>query len=136
MIDTSKIIITPNIKIMEKKKFYTRTTYGIVYKEGICYGEEEFLHAKHKALQEGIGIAVYERDVYTDGSMGEEKREVFLLGVTQTLSKAEAISLNKKENLGYKDFSRLKAKEFFYMAQHKALIAKDEATFALPYNFL
>ena len=122
-------------KNSRKIKLYTKTVYGQVFKGGIFKEEFEndFIHAKLNAEKtEGcIGLAVYERDVYLDGSMSEETKKIVVFGPVLTVSKYDAIKLNKKEKLGYKDIERLEALEYYYVPEKGTLLPKDNLTLVL-----
>lgn len=119
---------------MEKQELYTSTTYGVIYKEGVFRSsfENDFTIAVHEAKKEGIGIAIYEKIVYFDRSRGKEREKKLFFNVTEILTKAQAISLNQKENLGYRNLEALAIEEWLYICSKKALVAKDEFTFVFP----
>lgn len=122
---------------MKKEKLYTHTNYGTIHKGGVFISmtEKSFYSALYEARTEGIGIAVFEKDIYTDKSFGNETKKYFLFHVTKVVTKAEAISLNETENMGYENLETIDINEWFYIESQKVLMPKDKGTFALPNNF-
>ena len=122
-------------KNSKKIKLYTKTVYGQVFKGGVFKEsfENDFIRAKHEAEKaEGcVGLAVYERDVYLDGSMSEETKKIVIFGPALVVSKYDAIKINKRDQLGYTDIERLDAQEYYHVPAKGALFPKDKLTLVL-----
>ena len=120
-----------------KTKVYTKTEFGKIFKTGISWGEQEkipFAHICRDALeQNAVGIAVQETFYFLNNSSKIQEKKLFLFmeGNWRTVSKAEAILLNRSQELAYIESSLLEMpnQEFFYSEIWKALIAKDDNVF-------
>ena len=120
-----------------KTKVYTKTEFGIILKGSILWvGQEEipFAHICRDALeQNAVGMAVQETFYFLNNSSEIQEKKLFLFmeGNWRTVSKAEAILLNRSQELAYIESSLLEmpGKEFFYSKIWKALIAKDDNVF-------
>lgn len=120
-----------------KTKVYTRTEFGIILKGSILWvGQEEipFAHICRDALeQNAVGMAVQETFYFLNNSSEIQEKKLFLFmeGNWRTVSKAEAILLNRSQELAYIESSLLEMpnQEFFYSEIWKALIAKDDNVF-------
>lgn len=119
----------------DKIKLYTKTVYGQVFKNGVFAeaSDYDFIVAKKKANKTDgcIGLAVYEKDVYLDGSMSEETKKIVLFGPALTVSKSDAIEINKRANLGYVDIDREEVEEYYHMPVKGVLFPKDSMTIVL-----
>ena len=120
-----------------KTKVYTKTEFGIILKGSILWvGQEEipFAHICRDALeQNAVGMAVQETFYFLNNSSEIQEKKLFLFmeGNWRTVSKAEAILLNRSQELAYIESSLLEMpnQEFFYSEIWKALIAKDDNVF-------
>ena len=120
-----------------KTKVYTKTEFRKIFKTGISWGEQEkipFAHICRDALeQNAVGIAVQETFYFLNNSSKIQEKKLFLFmeGNWHTVSKAEAILLNRSQELAYIESSLLEMpnQEFFYSEIWKALIPKDDNVF-------
>lgn len=120
-----------------KTKVYTRTEIGKIFKGTILWGEQEGIPLTHicrDALDlNAVGIAVQETFYFLNNSSEIQEKKLFLFieGNWRTVSKAEAILLNRSQELAYIESSLLEMpnQEFFYSEIWKALIAKDDNVF-------
>lgn len=120
-----------------KTKVYTKTEFRKIFKTGISWGEQEkipFAHICRDALeQNAVGIAVQETFYFLNNSSKIQEKKLFLFmeGNWRTVSKAEAILLNRSQELAYIESSLLQMpnQEFFYSEIWKTLIPKDDNVF-------
>ncbi len=120
-----------------KTKVYTKTEFGKIFKTGISWGEQEkipFAHICRDALeQNAVGMAVQETFYFLNNSSETQEKNLFLFVECnwRTISKAEAILLNRSQELAYIESSLLEMpnQEFFYSEIWKALIPKDDNVF-------
>ncbi len=120
-----------------KTKVYTRTEFGIILKGSISWGEQEkipFAHICRDALeQNAVGMAVQETFYFLNNSSETQEKKLFLFVECnwRTISKAEAILLNRSQELLYKEEEMLQMpnQEFFYSEIRKTLIPKDDNVF-------
>ena len=120
-----------------KTKVYTKSTIGKIFKTGISWGEQEkipFAHICRDALeQNAVGMAVQETFYFLNNSSETQEKKLFLFVECnwRTISKAEAILLNRSQELLYKEEEMLQMPntEFFYSDIRKTLIAKDDNVF-------
>lgn len=120
-----------------KTKVYTKSIFGKIFKGTILWGGQEeipFAHICRDALeQNAVGIAVQETVVYLNNSSKIQEKKLFLFmeGNWRTISKAEAILLNRSQELAYIESSLLEMpdQEFFFSEIWKALIPKDDNVF-------
>lgn len=120
-----------------KTKVYTRTEIGKIFKGTILWGEQEGIPLTHicrDALeQNAVGMAVQETFYFLNNSSEIQEKKLFLFVECnwRTVSKAEAILLNRSQELLYKEEEMLQMPntEFFYSDIRKTLIPKDDNVF-------
>ena len=120
-----------------KTKVYTQTTIGKIFKGTILWGGQEGMTLTYicrDALDlNAVGMAVQETFYFLNNSSEIQEKKLFLFieGNWRTVSKAEAILLNRSQELAYIESSLLEMpnQEFFYSEIWKALIAKDDNVF-------
>lgn len=99
--------------------------YGQVFKGGVLksFSECSFSDAKYEAKKaEGcVGLAIYERDVYLDGSKGDENQKILLFGSVLTISRSKAIEINNRDKLGYINLEKIETQEYYYIPSYGVL---------------
>ncbi len=127
-----------------KTKVYTKSIFGKIFKGTILWGGQEeipFAHICRDALeQNAVGIAVQETFYFLNNSSKIQEKKLFLFmeGNWRTVSKAEAILLNRSQELAYIESSLLEMpnQEFFYSEIWKALIPKDDNVFIFECSWI
>lgn len=118
-------------------KVYTRTEFGKIFKGTILWGEQEGIPltriCRNALSMNAVGIAVQEIFFFLNNSSETQEKKLFLFmeGNWRTISKAEAILLNRSLELDYIESSLLEQpnQEFFFSESWKVLIPKDENVF-------